>query len=222
MSSRSFEKWLFGKWGPLEKSILSWGKDVVWPEDAFCCACGRISDRDGLCAACRDSLMNDGALFAWDRADPEPGLAAWSLRPHEGTLKRAGIDLEGNIWYHRGFLSAQDKTRMLGGMATAYASLAFGRVDLDVRVSGGGGRWLERGNTYGPNDESVRLAEDWARNMDYRMLPRVGAGGTFTYRAAFLEGLSFQLCGDLVHAFKMVHLGGKNRETATLRVGYHF
>jgi hypothetical protein len=25
-----------------------------------------------------------------------------------------------------------------------------------------------------------------------------------------------------VHAFKMVHLGGKNRETVTLRVGYHF
>ena len=149
-------------------------------------------------------------------------LFGFALRPHEGTLKRAGIDLEGNIWYHRGFLSAQDKTRMLGGMATAYASLAFGRVDLDVRVSGGGGRWQERGNTYGPNDESVRLAEDWARNMDYRMLPRVGGGGTVTYRAAFLEGLSFQLCGDLVHAFKMVHLGGKNRETATLRVGYHF
>ena len=146
----------------------------------------------------------------------------FALLPHEGTLKRAGIDLEGNFWNHRGFVSTSDKTRMLGGMATAYASLAFGRVDLDVRVSGGGGRWLERGNTYGPNDESVRLAEDWARNMDYRMLPRVGAGGTFTYRAAFLEGLSFQLCGDLVHAFKMVHLGGKNRETATLRVGYHF
>ena len=66
MSSRSFEKWLFGKWGPLEKSILSWGKDVVWPEDAFCCACGGISDRDGLCAACRESLEHDGFFFAWE------------------------------------------------------------------------------------------------------------------------------------------------------------
>ena len=62
MSSRSFEKWLFGKWGPLEKSILSWGKDVVWPEDAFCCACGRISDRDGLCAACLENGVRAGFL----------------------------------------------------------------------------------------------------------------------------------------------------------------
>ena len=111
---------------------------------------------------------------------------------------------------------------MLGGMATAYASLAFGRVDLDVRVSGGGGRWQERGNTYGPNDESVRLVEDWRKNMDYRMLPRLGMGGTFTYHASFLEGLTFQVDTDWLRAFKMVHLGGKNRNVATLRIGYHF
>ena len=94
MSSRSFEKWLFGKWGPLEKSILSWGKDVVWPEDAFCCACGRISDRDGLCAACRESLEHDGFFFAWERSDPDPDLPAWSLRPHEGVPRELVIRLK--------------------------------------------------------------------------------------------------------------------------------
>lgn len=172
----------------------------------------------------RDQLReaNEGGYTTRSDRVTRNATFGFALRPHEGVLKRVGIDLDGNLWDHRGFVSTQDKTRMLGGMATAYASLAFGRVDLDVRVSGGGGRWMESGHTYGPNDESVRLAEDWARNMDYRMLPRVGGGGTVTYRAAFLEGLSIQLCGDLTHAFKMVHLGGKNRETATLRVGYHF
>ena len=94
MSSRSFEKWLFGKWGPLEKSILSWGKDVVWPEDAFCCACGRISDRDGLCAACRESLEHDGFFFAWERSDPAPDLPVWSLRPHGGVPRELVIRLK--------------------------------------------------------------------------------------------------------------------------------
>ena len=94
MSSRFFEKWLFGKWGPLEKSILSWGKDVVWPEDAFCCACGRISDRDGLCAACRESLEHDGFFFAWERSDPAPDLPVWSLRPHEGVPRELVIRLK--------------------------------------------------------------------------------------------------------------------------------
>ncbi len=84
MSPRPFESWLFGKWGPLEKAILAKAREIIWPEGALCCACGRVTDGSSLCAACRDSLMNDGALFAWDRADPEPGLAAWSLRPHEG------------------------------------------------------------------------------------------------------------------------------------------
>ncbi len=84
MSPRAFESWLFGKWGPLEKAILSRIREIVWPEGAFCCACGRVTDGGALCPACRESLRNDGFLFAWDRSDPEPGLPAWSLRPHEG------------------------------------------------------------------------------------------------------------------------------------------
>ena len=84
MSPRSFESWLFGKWGPLEKAILARAREIIWPENAFCCACGRVTDGGCLCAACRSSLLNDGMLFAWDRTDPEPGLSAWSLRPHEG------------------------------------------------------------------------------------------------------------------------------------------
>ena len=84
MSPRTFESWLFGKWGPLEKAVIARLKEIIWPEGAFCCACGRITDGSALCTACRESLMNDGLLFSWDRTDPEPDLPAWSLRPHEG------------------------------------------------------------------------------------------------------------------------------------------
>ena len=94
MSPRAFEKWLFGKWGPLEKEIASRAEDLIWPEGALCCACGRVSGADGLCAACRESLLHDGAFFAWERSDPEPDLPAWSLRPHEGVPRRLILQLK--------------------------------------------------------------------------------------------------------------------------------
>lgn len=94
MGSHQFESWLFGKWGPLEKSLANWIRDVLWPEDAFCCACGRISAGGGLCAACRESLLHDGAFFAWERTDLAPDLPAWSLRPHEGVPRELIIRLK--------------------------------------------------------------------------------------------------------------------------------
>lgn len=94
MSPRAFEKWLFGKWGPLEKEIASRAEDLIWPESALCCACSRVSGGDGLCAACRESLLHDGAFFAWERSDPEPDLPAWSLRPHEGVPRQLILRLK--------------------------------------------------------------------------------------------------------------------------------
>ena len=94
MSGKKLESWLFGKWGPLEKSLADWTKDVLWPEDAFCCACGRITAGGGLCASCRESLLHDGVFFAWDRSDPAPDLQAWSLRPHDGVPRELIIRLK--------------------------------------------------------------------------------------------------------------------------------
>lgn len=85
--SGKFGNWLFGKWGPMERTAGEWIKDVIWPEGAFCCACGRVTKGGGLCDACRESLLHDGVFFAWERDDPEPGLTAWSLRPHDGVPK---------------------------------------------------------------------------------------------------------------------------------------
>ena len=92
--SLKFGSWLFGKWGPLEKSLANWTKDVLWPEGAFCCACGRVTDGSSLCAACRESLLHDGAFFAWSRSDPAPDLPAWSLRPHDGVPRELVIRLK--------------------------------------------------------------------------------------------------------------------------------
>lgn len=94
MSSGKFESWLFGKWGPLERKLADWTKDVLWPEGALCCACGRITDGSSLCAECRQSLLHDGVLFAWERSDPAPDLPAWSLRPHEGVPRELVIRLK--------------------------------------------------------------------------------------------------------------------------------
>lgn len=82
--SGAFQTWLYGKWGPLGRSVLSWLEEAVWPEGVFCCACGRVSGGDALCPDCRKALTDNGFVFAWERTDPEPGLTAWSLRPHAG------------------------------------------------------------------------------------------------------------------------------------------
>ena len=94
MSPRPFEKWLFGKWGPLEKALAAWGRDVIWPENVFCCACGRATDGGALCAACRDSLRYNGAFCAWREKELQPGLTAWSLRPHDGVPRQLIIRLK--------------------------------------------------------------------------------------------------------------------------------
>lgn len=88
------EDWLFGRWGPVEKQLLSWTKDVLWPEGALCCACGRVSGGEALCPACRESLLYDGSVFAWVRNDPEPGFPAWSLRAHDGIHRQLVLRLK--------------------------------------------------------------------------------------------------------------------------------
>ena len=84
MSRGAFESWLFGKWGPLGHAAALRIREMVWPEGAFCCACGRITRGGVLCPECLRSFRDDGAVFAWERDDPAPDLPAWSLRPHEG------------------------------------------------------------------------------------------------------------------------------------------
>lgn len=77
-------RWLYGKWGVLERSVGRFLRDLVYPEGALCCACGRITDGQGLCPACRKELEREGYVFSWDREEIAPGVIAWGLRPHRG------------------------------------------------------------------------------------------------------------------------------------------
>lgn len=92
--SGAFQRWLYGRWGVLGRSAASWLQEVLWPEGAFCCACGRLSGGNALCADCRRALADDGFLFAWQRTDPEPGFTAWSLRPHDGIHRQLVLRLK--------------------------------------------------------------------------------------------------------------------------------
>lgn len=94
MSGLSFENWLFGKWGLLSRSLAAWLKEVIFPEGAFCCACGKVSGGSPLCPSCRRALLEDGYVFSWERNDPEPGFPVWSLRPHEGIHRRLVLRLK--------------------------------------------------------------------------------------------------------------------------------
>ena len=80
----TFVSWLFGKFGPAERTAAAWLRDAVWPDGALCCACGRVSHGETLCPSCRLDLQAQGYTFSWDQAEPVPGLVAWGLRPHTG------------------------------------------------------------------------------------------------------------------------------------------
>ena len=92
----STENWLFGKWGVLERTFGAWLRDLVYPEGALCCACGRMSDGEALCPACREEFLSSGFTFAWDREEIEPGLEAWGLRPHRGIHRELVLRLKHN------------------------------------------------------------------------------------------------------------------------------
>ena len=96
MKPTGFENWLFGKWGVLGRALGARLRDLVYPEGALCCACGRISDGEALCPACREKLRNEGFTFAWDREEIEPGLEAWGLRPHRGIHRTLVLRLKHN------------------------------------------------------------------------------------------------------------------------------
>ena len=172
----------------------------------------------------RDQLreaVDDGYSSLSDRTGRNVSLR-FGLQPHDGALKIIAIDLDANQWLERTTVSPYDSIKQYGGTATLLSSLSFGKFDLDANVSAGRGWWQDRGRTYETEDDPLRLTENWLRKMDYRMVPRMGMGGALTWHATFLKGLSFRLYACWYRAFKDSHLGGKNREIATLTIGYTY
>ena len=58
-------------------------REILYPEGAICAGCGKISDGECLCPACRQELMTRDLLESWEFRELE-GVPAWSMRPHRG------------------------------------------------------------------------------------------------------------------------------------------
>ena len=75
------------------RTFLSFIKDVVYPENAICRACGRIADSGCLCSACREELTFSGSAFSWEWKDVD-GVRVYSMRPHDGAARTLVIRLK--------------------------------------------------------------------------------------------------------------------------------
>jgi len=161
-----------------------------------------------------------------DRVNRTLGLK-YEVRFLDGALKNIGIDLTGNYWNERATPTADftDITTRYDGTVALHTALSFGPVDLRINASAGQGWWQDRGR-YGlgeeTEDQPFRLTGDWLRKMEYLMVPRTGLGGTLVCRIPSVKGLYCQIDAHWTHAFQIELLGGRNRETATLKVGYRF
>ena len=172
----------------------------------------------------RDQLREIGADPGFkalsDRRERNLGLK-YEARFVQGMLKNIGIDLDGSQWLERASVTVGDQVLRYTGTATAFTAFAFGPVDLDVNFQLGNGWWRDRGKA-GQEDsvQSGRLTDDWLKKMDYLMARRMGLGGSLTGHIS--SSLYVQLYAYWHHAFDTTLLGGKNREIATLKVGYKF
>ena len=85
---------LYGRFFTFLPQVKTFLLETVFPECAVCRACGRLSRGSVLCGDCRSRLIADGTAFAWEREELEPGLSAYSLRPHTGVARALVIRLK--------------------------------------------------------------------------------------------------------------------------------
>ena len=78
---------------PGVRTVLSFIKDVVYPENALCRSCGKIADSGCLCSVCRESLTFSGSAFSWDWRDVD-GVRVYYMRPHDGIARTLVIRLK--------------------------------------------------------------------------------------------------------------------------------
>ena len=67
--------------------------ETLYPEGALCAVCGKISDGEYLCPACRTELRESGLLESWETESLD-GVQAWSIRPHSGAARRLVLSLK--------------------------------------------------------------------------------------------------------------------------------
>ena len=67
--------------------------ETLYPEGALCAVCGKISDGEYLCPACRAELRESGLLESWETESLD-GVQAWSIRPHSGAARSLVLSLK--------------------------------------------------------------------------------------------------------------------------------
>ena len=177
----------------------------------------------------RDQLREVAAEGGWasqsDRRSRELGLK-YEARFLNGAMKSVSVAVDGDQWQERFLLSypSIDHTLRYDAKVTLSTSFSFGIVDLDLNALAGRGWWKDPGLAvqWDLEPSPTRLLEEWFRRMEYLMSPRVGAGGTLTCHIPGVKGLFVQLNGQWCRGLRVTHLGGKNREGATLKIGYDF
>jgi len=179
--------------------------------------------RDQLREPVTGEGSSDGFRALSDRTGRNLNLR-YGLRFLGGALKNIALELDGNSWNERSLLYS-DRTRRYDGTAKFLSSFSFGPVRLDLNVLAAKGWWKDRGlagKEEGSVSQSNRLTDSWLRKTEFVMAPRVGTGGTITCDIPPVPGLYVQLDASWLHALKVYYIGGQNRETATLKVGYRF
>lgn len=177
----------------------------------------------------RDQLRlvgSDGAFTSLsDRVDREAELH-YEIRIRKGAWKKVSLVLNGDQVTERAMPTTTffDKTVRYGGTATILTSLTAGHFDIDVNMMAGRGWWSERGA--GDPSETpgapMRQTDDWLRQMEALMIPRIGLGGALTFHLPSVDGLYFRLDGFWRGALNPSYLDGKNREAVTLTIGYDY
>ena len=76
--------------------IRSWGRglaEILYPEGAVCLGCGRLSDGECLCPACREELRYSDVLDSWQLRDIG-GVPVWCMRPHRDLPRKLVLRLK--------------------------------------------------------------------------------------------------------------------------------
>ena len=85
---------MYAPFGANWPAVRSRIQEFIWPENAICRCCGRISDDGVLCSECRANLLNNGTLFRWNSEEIGPGLTAYTLTPHTGVARQLVLRLK--------------------------------------------------------------------------------------------------------------------------------
>ncbi len=115
-------------------------RDILWPEGAVCLSCGKISDGESLCPACRKSLRSMTGS-SWTR-QPADGLEVWSLRRHQGVAR----DLVLKLKHGTTAVAAED---LLETVLPLPEGVSFSSDTVVTWVTMPASRLLERGIDHG-------------------------------------------------------------------------